>query len=176
MNLFPLRASLCEAEIIRYRRLGAETAAATVEALFQIEPGMSEFDLEAITADHLLRRGILPSVALYAVDERVFKYKHAATRGARLKKYAMLNLCSRKWGLAISITRFLHFGALPAELEARFHSTARINAALLDRTQAGATSAELFRTAQAAYSAEGYPGEEQLHHQGGAPVTANANG
>ena len=80
----------------------------------------------------------------------------------------MLNLCSRKWGLAISITRFLHFGALPAELEARFHSTARINAALLDRTQAGATSAELFRTAQAAYSAEGYPGEEQLHHQGGA--------
>jgi antitoxin VapB len=168
VNLFPLRASLCEAEIIRYRWLGAETAAATVEALFQIEPGMSEFDLEAITADHLLRRGILPSVALYAVDERVFKYKHAAPRGARLKKYAMLNLCSRKWGLAISITRFLHFGALPAELEARFHSTARINAALLYRTQAGATSAELFRTAQAAYSAEGYPGEEQLHHQGGA--------
>ena len=28
----------------------------------------------------------------------------------------MLNLCSRKWGLAISITRFVHFGELPAEL------------------------------------------------------------
>ncbi|MDE3161657.1 MAG: aminopeptidase P family protein, partial [Acidobacteriota bacterium] len=30
-----------------------------------------------------------------------------------------------------------------------------------------ATSAELFRVAQKAYEAEGYPGEERLHHQGG---------
>jgi antitoxin VapB len=115
----------------------------------------------------LLRRGILPSVALYAVDERIFKYKHAVPRGAHLKKYAMLNLCSRKWGLAISITRFVHFGALPAELDARFKSAARVNAALLHATRVGATSAELFHVAQAAYESEGYPGEERLHHQGG---------
>ena len=31
----------------------------------------------------------------------------------------------------------------------------------------GATSAELFRVAQDAYTAEGFPGEEQYHHQGG---------
>ena len=59
-----------------------------------------------------MRRGILPSVYLYAVDERIYKYKHAVARGARLKKYAMLNLCARKWGLAISITRFVHFGEI----------------------------------------------------------------
>jgi antitoxin VapB len=167
VNLFGLRAALSESEIARYRWLGAETAAATVEALHQVEPGLSEYDLEAITASGLLRRGILPSVALYAVDERIFKYKHAVPRGKRLKQYAMLNLCSRKWGLAISITRFVHFGALPEELAARFEAAAKVNAALMNATRPGATSAELFRIAQAAYAAVGFPGEEQFHHQGG---------
>ena len=167
VNLFPLRASLSEPEIARYRWLGAETADATVESLHQVEPGLSEYDLEAITAANLLRRGIQPSVYLFAVDDRIFKYKHAAARGKRLKNYAMLNLCSRKWGLAISITRFVHFGALPGELASRFKSAAQVNAALLDATRVGATSARLFRVAQDAYAAEGFPGEEQFHHQGG---------
>jgi antitoxin VapB len=168
VDLYPLRASLSESEIARYRWLGTETAAATVEALHQVEPGLSEFDLEAITAAGLLRRGILPSVALYAVDERIFKYKHAVARGQRLKQYGMLNLCSRKWGLAISITRFIHFGAPPADLVERFKSAARVNAQLLNATRAGATSAALFKAAQAAYAREGFAGEERFHHQGGA--------
>jgi antitoxin VapB len=168
VNLHPLRAALSESEIARYRWLGAETAAATVEALHEVEPGLSEYDLEAITAAGLLRRGILPSVALYAVDERIFNYKHAVPRGKRLKHYGMLNLCSRKWGLAISITRFIYFGALPAELAARFESSARVNAALLNASRVGATSGELFKVAQTAYAAQGFPGEERFHHQGGA--------
>src|SRR6266567_5919438 len=167
VNLFPLRESLSETEIARYRWLGTETADATVESLHQVEPGLSEYDLEALTASNLLRRGILPSVYLFAVDDRIFKYKHAAARGKRLKNYAMLNLCTRKWGLAISITRFVHFGALPAELATRFKSAAQVNAALLDATRVGATSAQLFKAAQAAYAAEGFPGEEKFHHQGG---------
>jgi antitoxin VapB len=104
---------------------------------------------------------------LYAVDDRILKYKHAVPRGHRLKQYAMLNLCARKWGLVVSITRFMHFGALPAELEARFKSAAQVNAALLHATRAGAKSSELFLVAQAAYAAEGFSGEEKFHHQGG---------
>jgi antitoxin VapB len=168
VNLTSLRAALSETEIARYRWLGAETAAATVEALSEVEPGLSEYDLEAMTAAGLLRRGILPSVYLYAVDERILKYKHAVARGRRLKQYGMLNLCSRKWGLVISITRFVHFGALPAELAQRFEASAQVNAALLNATRVGATSAQLFKVAQDAYAAQGFPGEERFHHQGGA--------
>ena len=56
VSFAPLRAALSESEIARYRWLGAETAAATVEALHQVEPGLSEYDLEAITEAGLLRR------------------------------------------------------------------------------------------------------------------------
>ena len=167
VSIYPLRASLSETEIARYRWLGAEVATATVEALNQVEPGLSEYDLEAITAAGLLRRGIRPSVALYAVDDRILQYKHAVPRGNRLKLYGMLNLCARKWGLVVSITRFIHFGALPAVLAARFQAAANVNAALLDATREGATSAALFGVARAAYAAEGFPGEEKMHHQGG---------
>ena len=167
VNLYPLRASLTETEIARFRWLGLETAAATVEALNQVEPGLSEYDLEAITSAGLLRRGIQPSVYLYAVDDRILKYKHAVPRGKRLKHYGMLNLCSRKWGLTISMTRFIHFGALPAELAACFKSAAQVNAAVMNASRVGATSAELFKVLQAAYGAEGFAGEERMHHQGG---------
>lgn len=166
-NLFPLRASLGETEIARYRWLGAQTAAATVESLEVVKPGYTEYDLEAMTAANLLRRGILPSVYLYAADERVLKYKHAVARGKRVERYAMLNLCARKWGLAISITRFVHFGPMPEELGSRFRAAAQVNAALLHATRVDATSADLFRAAQEAYAAQGFPGEERFHHQGG---------
>ncbi len=168
VNLAPLRASLTDAEIDRYRWLGRKTAEVTASVLQELEPGVTEYEMEALISDGLLVEGILPSVLLMAVDDRILNYKHAVARGRRLERYGMLNLCSRKWGLAISITRFVHFGELPGELAARFAAAARVNAALLDATRVGATSAGLFKTVQSAYAAEGFPGEEEFHHQGGA--------
>lgn len=167
-HMYPMRAALHDTEIARFRWLGAKTAQATTEVLKSLQPGITEFDMEGQVAEALLSRGILPSVYLMAADERIFKYKHAAARGKRLEKYGMLNLCARKWGLTVSITRFAHFGALPDELAERFRASAQVNAALLDATRVGATSAELFRVAADAYAREGFAGEEQTHHQGGA--------
>lgn len=167
VKMAPLRASLTASEIERYRWLGKKTASITSDVLQELEPGVTEYEMEALIADGLLCEGIMPSVLLMAVDDRIVTYKHAVARGQALKRYGMLNLCSRKWGLAISITRFVHFGELPAELSARFASSARVNAALLDSSRVGKTSAELFKVAQSAYAAEGFPGEEEFHHQGG---------
>jgi antitoxin VapB len=167
-HMAPLRASLQETEIVRFRWLGAQTADAVTAVLKQLKPGLTEYEMEAQIAEALLSRGILPSVYLMATDERILKYKHAVARGKRLEKYAMLNLCARKWGLTVSITRFAHFGDLPEELSERFRASAQVNAALLDATRVGATSAQLFRIAAEAYAREGFAGDEQLHHQGGA--------
>ncbi len=167
-NLYPLRAALQAPEIARFRWLGAKTADSVTTVLKQLQPGMTEFDIEAQVAEPLLRRGILPSVDLMATDDRIFKYKHAVPRGNKLEKYGMINLCTRKWGLTASITRFAHFGPAPSDLTAKFYVAAQVNAALLDATREGATSADLFRTAAEAYASQGFAEEEQLHHQGGA--------
>jgi Xaa-Pro dipeptidase len=167
-RLYPLRASLQETEIARFRWLGAQTADAVTAVLRQLVPGQTEYAMEGQIAEALLSRGIQPSVYLMAADERILNYKHAVARGKKIDKYAMINLCARKWGLAVSITRFAHFGAPPSELEKRFHASAQVNAELLDASRVGATSAELFRVAADAYRVNGFPGDEQLHHQGGA--------
>ena len=167
VHLGALRASLTASEVERYRWLGRKTADVITSVLKELEPGVTEFEMEALVSDGLLCEGIMPSVLLMAVDDRILHYKHAVARGKTLDRYGMLNLCSRKWGLAISITRFVHFGQLPAELAARFASSARVNAALLSASRPGATSAELFAVAKSAYAAEGFPGEEEFHHQGG---------
>ena len=49
VNLFPLRARLTETEIARYRWLGAQTADATVEALEEVEPGLTRISLRSKT-------------------------------------------------------------------------------------------------------------------------------
>ena len=168
VNLASLRSQLHPAEIERYRLLGAMTARVVEDVVLHLEPGVTEHEISAMTASRLIQNAILPSVLLMAVDDRILKYKHALPRGGHLERFGMVNLCARKWGLVISMTRFVHFGPMPQSLCNGFDVAAKVNAALLHATRAGATAAQLFAVAKDAYAAAGLPGEEQLHHQGGA--------
>jgi len=167
IDFAPLRAPLTAAEVERFRWLGQRAAAATAETLLELTPGMTEDQMAAAVAGRLIAEAIVPSVLLMATDDRIRKYKHAVARGAVLERFGMLNLCARKWGLAISITRFMHFGRPPQQLIDGFAASAEVNAKLLHASRSGATSAALFAVAQTAYREAGFPGEEELHHQGG---------
>ncbi|HEY4009835.1 MAG TPA: M24 family metallopeptidase, partial [Acidobacteriaceae bacterium] len=112
--------------------------------------------------------GILPSVFLTAVDDRIRSYRHAVPRDGVLQRFGMLNFCARRWGLTVSITRFVYFGPMERELEDKFDVVAQVNAKLLVATQKGRTADELFATARDAYAAAGCAGQETMHHQGGA--------
>jgi Xaa-Pro dipeptidase len=162
------RASLADSEIERYRWLGRNTAQVAASVLQSLQPGLSERTMAARVAAALLERGIEPSVLLMAADDRILRYKHAVAQNATLQHFGMLNLCSRRWGLAISITRFVHFGPMPPQRADAFTVAAEANARLLAATKPGATSADLFGTVADTYAAFGHPGEEQRHHQGGA--------
>lgn len=162
------RASLTDTEIERYRWLGSNTAQVTAAVLRSLEPGTTERTMAARISAGLIELGVEPSVLLMAVDDRILRYKHAVAQNSILQRFGMLNLCSRRWGLCISITRFVHFGAMPPQLVDAFAVAAEVNARLLAATKAGATSAALFATAADAYASLGHRGEEERHHQGGA--------
>jgi antitoxin VapB len=168
VNLTALRSQLQPGEIERYRLLGSMTARVVEDVVEHLEPGVTEQEISGMTASQLIQKAILPSVLLMATDDRILKYKHALPRGGHLERFGMVNLCARKWGLVVSITRFVHFGPMPQSLADGFEVAAKVNAALLHATRAGATSAQLYAVAKNAYAAAGLPGEELLHHQGGA--------
>jgi Xaa-Pro dipeptidase len=167
VSLVGLQTPLLPAEIDRLRALSRETAAATAEVLDELAPGVTEQEMAALVSSALLTRGISPTVLLMGVDERIHRYKHAVPRGGVLQRYGMLNLCARRWGLVVSITRFVHFGALPAELAAAFDAAAQINAEILHATRDGAVSSDIFAAARRAYAAVGAAEEIEQHHQGG---------
>jgi antitoxin VapB len=167
VEIAELRAQLLPTEIERYRLLGSMTASAVEDVVLHLESGMSEYEISALTSSLLIQKAILPSVLLMAVDDRILKYKHALPRGNRLEHFGMVNLCSRKWGLCISMTRFIHFGPMPQELAGGFEASAEVYAALLHATRVGATAKQLYEVGKNAYAAAGFPGEEKLHHLGG---------
>jgi antitoxin VapB len=162
-----LRSVLTGIEGERFRQLGKLCADAMVSALQAVRPGMSEYQIAAVLSKETLARGILPIVNLIATDKRVYHYRHPLPTDKKLEKYAMLVLCGRKWGLVCSITRLVHFGALPDELRERILATAEVNAALIKATRPGRLLGEIFAQEQEIYARLGYPDEWQKHHQGG---------
>ena len=162
------RSSLTPGEQERYRWLGRNTAQVTAQLLKTLQPGMTERAITARLAAALWERGIEPSVLLIAADDRILRYKHAVAQDATFQRFGMLNLCTRRWGLAISITRFVHFGRMPQGLQDAFGVAAEVNARLLAATKVSASAADLFRVTADSYAALGHPGEELRHHQGGA--------
>ena len=79
----------------------------------------------------------------------------------------MLVLCGRKWGLVCSLTRLIHYGALPEQLRAKAAAVAQVDAHLIAATRPGRKLGEIFQAAVDAYAIAGFPDEWRLHHQGG---------
>ncbi len=163
-----LRYQLLPTEIRKYRWVGRETTAAVIAACHRIQPGMTERDLEAIASDELMRRGLRPTVLLMGVDDRAIRFRHPVPTGTRLQKYAFVNVCARRWGLVASVGRYVHFGPLPKELRHKFEVSARVSAAMIAATRPGIAASSILEVARRAYAAEGFAGEIDQHHQGGA--------
>lgn len=162
-----LRSNLLPAEQARFKELGGQCAAAMSKTMHAIEPGMTEFEIASILSFETEKQGIKAIVNLVATDERIFKYRHPLPTEKQLEKYAMVVLCGRKWGLVCSLTRLIHFGKIPVEIQNKLTSVAKIDTELIRNTRPGKTTGEVFSIAREAYQQESYPNEWQLHHQGG---------
>ncbi|MFQ5857293.1 MAG: M24 family metallopeptidase [Anaerolineae bacterium] len=163
-----LRARLTPAEGERFRQLGRLCADAVQAAVRAITPGQTEYEIAAQLAAETLARGVLPTVNLIATDERIFNFRHPLPTDRRLERYVMLVLCGRKWGLVCSVTRLVHFGSLPEELQRKMEAVARIDATFIAATRPGGRIADIFQKATQTYAEAGFPDEWQRHHQGGA--------
>ncbi|GAB4480091.1 MAG: M24 family metallopeptidase [Anaerolineales bacterium] len=163
-----LRANLTPSEDERFRRLGLLCAQTMDSAAHAVQPGMSEYEIAALLGGEAQRRGVQPIVNLIASDERIYRFRHPLPTEKKLEKYALLVLSGRRWGLVCSISRLIHFGPIPVELQRRIHAAARVNAALIAHTRPGRSLEQVFQRGQAEYAAAAFPDEWRFHHQGGA--------
>lgn len=161
------RQALTDEEVERYKWLGLNAGQCLELAAREIRPGMTEHEIAALIDKHLYSRGIVPTLTLVATDERIDRYRHPIPTDKKLERCAMLVTGARKWGLIISATRMVHFGALPKELRRKHDAVMKIDAALISATRPGARIGDVFRKGTDAYAETGFGGEWKLHHQGG---------
>ncbi|MGE5553045.1 MAG: M24 family metallopeptidase [Betaproteobacteria bacterium] len=162
-----LRYRLTGPEVERFRWLGERTGRALEEAARGVRPGQTEHEVAAALNSKLLALGLLPTVTLVAADERIARYRHPIPTAKEIRESCMLVTCAKFGGLIASATRLVHFGPLPKDLRHRHDAVLKVEAEILASSLPGMTMAEIFERARRAYAEQGFPGEEERHHQGG---------
>lgn len=162
------RYQLTPPELERFRGLGRDAGEVLGALARSLAPGETENDIARRLSDALAARGMRSVVTLVAADERIAKYRHPVPTDKEWERVVMLVTCARRQGLIASLSRIVCAGEVSEELKRRTQGAARVNAKLLAATRPGAVGSDLYRVAAEAYAEEGFPGEEQKHHQGGA--------
>ncbi|MCM3574458.1 M24 family metallopeptidase [Mesobacillus subterraneus] len=166
-ELAQLRFTLTEAEKDSYRWLAQKAANAVEETAREIKPGMTEFEIQAHLASKVIKDGINPHVILVSTDERVFNYRHPIPTDKKLENYAMIVICAEKGGLIANVTRFVHFGPLPKEIEENKKKLVQIDIAMNLATRPGTPIKDVLQKGFEMYSEVGHGEDWRFLHQGG---------
>jgi Xaa-Pro dipeptidase len=166
-ELNPLRYSLTPWEVERYKEVGYLTSKAIEETVHTIEPGNKECEIVGRLAERLWTNRVDYITIFCAADERISNFRHPVATEKKIEKRAMLCVNARKWGLIISLTRFVQFGKVPEDLRKKYEANVYIDCMLMANTIPGRPAVEAFKKGIEAYKKTGYAEEYELHHQGG---------
>ncbi|WP_433861750.1 M24 family metallopeptidase [Streptomyces sp. L7] len=163
-ELRAIRARLLPVEADRYRRLGAETAAAVTRVARTVRPGDTEQALAAALSHELIGLGAEPIVLLVAGEGRL-DLRHPLPTRARLGRRAMLVVGARRQGLIVNLTRWI--GAEP-DSEGVGARLLQVEADAFAATRPGRSLADVLADIAASYLEHDFDADEWLrHHQGG---------
>ena len=167
-HINPLRYSLTSWEVERYKEVGLIASKAVEGTAKTIEPGDKECEVIGRLAERLWGNRVDFVTTFCAADERIANFRHPIATEKRIEKRVMLGVNARKWGLIVTLTRFVQFGKVPPELMKQYEDNVYIECVLMANTIPGKPVVEVLKKGIEAYKEKGYPEEYQLHHQGGA--------
>ena len=162
------RYELTPEEVDRFNQLGSDAGQAVERMIPQLGPGQTETEVARIVRDNFHSFGIYPVVTLIGADERIAKYRHPVPTDNVWTNTLLIVVCARRHGLIASLSRMICADEIPADLHRRTESCAAVNAALYKSTRTGAIGSDLYKAAADAYASQGFAGEIDKHHQGGA--------
>ena len=162
-----LRYSFTPDEQKRYRWLGKRVSIALEKTMMKTKKGEKESAVVGRLSKELWKDRIDPVTLMSAADDRISQFRHPIPTEKKIEKYLMVSVNARKWGLIVSLTRFVHFGKLPKELREKYEANVFIDCTMMAHTRPGIPAKEVLQKGMDAYREKGYPEEWKLHHQGG---------
>lgn len=172
-ELTQLRMPLCGDEIELYKEVGRLCTQAVEETCRETRPGETEWEAAARLKDKCVRLGISPDCVLVGADERLEAFRHPYPTQQPIRQCAMVILGGQKYGLNISLTRFVGFGEIPPQMHDLMDRAGHILAGMECAMKDGLSYSNFFDIIQSLYEDQGVPYEWTGHHQGGPTGYAN---
>ena len=159
-----LRQSLSESEVVRFRKVCADSAVALGEAIKLTTSIDREIDVTARIASALWQLNLELVFIGVAGESRVKKFRHPLPTEAAIGNRVVASICARRKGMIASVTRIASF----EDNIDSYIQILNVEAALFEKTIVGAKFADPINAAIKAYSEFGFDELEwQKHHQGG---------
>ena len=157
-EISPLRYVLDDEAIERYRRLGADAAAAISETAASLSPATDEREAAASLEAACRRRGMFAPVLIAASEERMGLYRHPIPRAGALGRRAMLVVCAEHGGLYANLTGIMDFEEPDPETARRQEACEAILRRMREEaTLPGRTLAGALADCRRFYAEEGFP-------------------
>ena len=161
-----LRIKLDDIEMNNYRNLGIICDRVLYETAYEINPDMTELDVQGLLYKKLMSENIEPVLALVFSDVSRITYRHNLPRNINLGKRVFFSICARKRGLIISATRSILF-VPDTSLVSQHEKNCYIDSIAIFNSKPGVKLNSIFQNIQIAYEEVGFKGEWMKHHQGG---------
>lgn len=162
-----LRYSLTPGEVERYRWLGERASLAVEKTAMDTRRGEKESEVVGRLCRELWKDRIEPVGLMVAADDRIRRFRHPIPTEREVDRFLMVSVNARKGGLIVCLTRFVHFGRVPATLQKQYETNVVVDCTFMAHTRPGTPAREVLQRGLDAYREQGVPDEWKLHHQGG---------
>ncbi|AFK06784.1 Xaa-Pro aminopeptidase [Mesotoga prima MesG1.Ag.4.2] len=158
---------LSEREILRLRVTGKLTENIICEFAPELQPGMTELEVEKVLRAIFIESGLEVPTLCIASDERISKSPYPVSTVKKISRYLMLRATIRKQGLSVSLSRYFHFGAIPQEIEQRHERASGIAAKGAVAIMRARTMGEVYEEIKNAYASLNAANEIAYYSPGG---------
>ncbi len=166
-EIMDLQWPLFDLEIDRTRWLGRVVGEILEKVLRQVEPGMTEREIQRTIHQELIKYDLDYEVPIVGSDERIHKHRHVLATDKPLERYLLLGPVVRRWGLFALVSRSVHFGEPPTEVQKAFHAAATIEGRVISMLEQGLPFAKILENQKAWYDELGIPDGWIYHFHGG---------
>ncbi len=172
--LLKLRRQLSAYEQVCLRTLGQLLAHALEATCRTLSPGDTEREVAGQLAHRLMHRGVLPLHVGAAADGRSRLYRHFGFTSTPVRQYAVVTATARKYGLCVTASRAVSFGAPPDDFRQEHNAVCRVSASYQASTWPDAVPREILLAGRRIYLISGFEHEwlqaPQGHVTGRSPV------
>jgi antitoxin VapB len=166
-QMVDLHYPLTDLDLERCRWIGRTAGKILTKVAHDLEPGVTEQEVAAQLLYEYALEGLTIDVLIIGFDERISRYRHPMPTGNVLQRYALLHPAARRWGLHANVTRLVHWGEPPTNIQRAMDGVATIGGHVATMLAPGVAFADILTEQIRLYRKLGFSGEWMYHFQGG---------